>query len=350
MKHLPVAWFFYGLLFIPTQVSAMSAVDPTKRVAVVGATGRLGRIVVQKLVDDGIPCKILVRSHKGTTTSPVLSRESVLSGNPSVSKEDVISYLGSLNGVDIVQGDVGNINALNDLLQDCDSCLALYGSTRRSKLSDIWNDKVEDEDSTHAKQINYRGVMNLLEAAKGTSCRRIVRITGKGEEPTSFCTILINMLGSMAKAWNYEGEQVLRSQTEMEYTIIRPGVMSEQGPSKEKDDDGRTWLALADNGGNLKVSRIRYSDIASLCIESLKYANAGRSTLTAMTVGSPDEKEEIGGIAKSWGPLLETVNADRREFPTDMLQRHKAAVQSTVTTIGAVTALLLSVLLTVLLR
>lgn len=44
---------------------------------------------------------------------------------------------------------------------------------------------------------------------------------GKGEDPWSVFSILINGLGSMAKAWNYEGEQLLRSCKDVDYTIVR---------------------------------------------------------------------------------------------------------------------------------
>ncbi|KAL7572579.1 hypothetical protein ACA910_000396 [Epithemia clementina (nom. ined.)] len=346
------------------------SVSPPKKVAVIGATGRLGRIAVQKLVDDGISCKILLRnnhhhhandkqSEDATTSSS--SQNSPLVLSPKSSKEEVVAYLTSLPNVEIVSGDVGNVQALKELLQDCDACLALYGATRRSKLSDLWNNQEAEEDPTHAKQINYKGVINILEAAKasGGSCKRIVRITGKGEDPTSIFSILINMLGSMAKAWNYEGEQALRSQTDVEYTIIRPGVMSEQGPVDEKNDtkqsssdySNKYQLVLADNGGDLKVSKIRYDDIASLCIESLGYSNAGRCTLTAMTRdpnSSSDQdnsnKDEIGA-ASSWGPLLAKVQSDRRVFPADMFQQHKDAVQGALIKIGVVTAVLCAVLL-----
>ena len=58
------------------------------------------------------------------------------------------------------------------------------------------------------KQVNYEGVLGLIEACRAKGCRRIVRITGKGEDPKGFFSVLLNLLGSMAKAWNYEGECV----------------------------------------------------------------------------------------------------------------------------------------------
>ena len=54
-----------------------------------------------------------------------------------------------------------------------------------------------------------QGVRYLLSAAAASkTCKRIVRVTGKGETPFSIFSVLINTLGSMAKAWNYEGECV----------------------------------------------------------------------------------------------------------------------------------------------
>jgi len=314
------------LVFSAAMVSSMS-ITPTKKVAVIGATGRLGRIAVQQLVNKGIACNILVRN----SASPDTDIPSSLTG--SSTREEVTTYLSSLDGVSAVQGDVGNVEALKELLKDCNACLALYGSTRRSKLSDIWDKTIED-DPTHAKQINYQGVANLLAAAESSdACEHIVRITGKGEQPNSFFSVFINLLGSMAKAWNYEGERLIRGQTNVRYTIVRPGLMGEDGPEGDV-------LTLVDNGGDLKVAKIRYADIASLCIESLSYPNAGRSTLTAMTV-------EPGQGSSSWGPLLEKVQPDSREFPSDMLEQHKAAVKGAIIKIGAVSVLGLAVIVQV---
>ena len=116
-----------------------------------------------------------------------------------------------------------------------------------------------------------------VDAARTTGCKRIVRLTGKGETPWSIFSILINGLGSMAKAWNYEGEQLLRAADDIEYTIVRPGVMR-----GEEADLPANSLALGDDGADLKVTSIPHASIARLCIDSLSFANAGRTTLCAM--------------------------------------------------------------------
>ena len=51
-------------------------------------------------------------------------------------------------------------------------------------------------------------------------------MTGKGEAPWSFFSVLINLLGCHAGgAPNYEGERRLRANEDKAYTIVRPGVM-----------------------------------------------------------------------------------------------------------------------------
>jgi len=176
-------------------------------------------------------------------------------------------------------------------------------------------------------------VKNIIAAAEATkTCKRIVRITGKGENPWSFFSILINMLGSMAKGWNYEGEQILRQCSSVDYTIIRPGIMKPEEDIKTAEgssEDAKKVLALKDNGQDLKVSAVSYSAIADLCIECLDYPNAARSTLTAMNV-PPGEGEQ------SYAPLLAQVKPDSRIFPVNLIEEHKRAVRTTVSIIAAV--------------
>lgn len=352
-------------------------------VAVIGATGRLGRLAVQELVDQGVPCRLLVRKMpSSTSTAP----SSISSLDECDTSEDVLAYFQSLPDVTLIKGDVNDLEALKTLVMapsdgdgddssstgSCGACLALHGATRRSKLSDLWNHKsVEDNDLTHAKQVNYQGVLNLIQACQASpNCKRIVRITGKGEDPTGFFSVLINLLGSMAKAWNYQGEQALRaaagasasasaststasspgasnSSKKIDYTIIRPGVMSDDAPAPGGTEGVK--LLLADNGGDLPVARIRYQDIAKLCVECLDYPNAADCTLTAMTTTKTEENDSSSSSSSTtWGPLLAKVRPDRRTFPSDMLEQHYAAVRNVLFKgFGGVAAVLLAILVKV---
>lgn len=254
-------------------------------VGVVGGGGRLGRRVVDRLLLEGHEVRSLRRSE---ARSPA--------------------------GVTTIVGDVTNLESVIELLQNCSACIAVHGATR-SKLSDLWTPSAEEE-LTHAKQVNYLGVANLLEAMNVTGCTRIVRVTGRGEKPWSIFSILINGFGSMAKAWNYEGETLLR-RSGVDYTIVRPGVMTaaeEVSPSSEK-----RLLLLADNGEDLPVASISYEDVADLCVMSLGFEGTRRATLCAMTTTSATEGKETWQIDK--------VKPDSREFPPTLLREHLKAVR-----------------------
>lgn len=278
-------------------------VDTKKLVAVTGATGKLGRRAVVNLSKQGVSTRCLIRRDIPAETKPDLNGASV----------EVAAYLKSLPNVELVKGDVTNQESIETLMNGCTSVLSLHGpvpgSPWKSLLPPLLGGTKED-DPSHSRMINYVGLQYMIQAAKQASskCSRIVRITGKGEDPYGFFSILINMLGNMAKAWNYEGEELLR-QSGLNYTIIRPGIMStEPMPGKVK--------ALKDDGQDLPVSKVSYDQIADLAVECLDYDNAAKSTLTAMNV-------EDGKGEETYAPLLKQVQPDRRMFPSSLLAEHK---------------------------
>jgi len=223
---------------------------------------------------------------------------------------EVATFLSALHGVEMIRGDVTDPTSLATLLEGCTAVLALHGPQRMTHLIDFIFDA--SSKPTHAKQVNYVGVANLIKAVtKSPTCNRIVRVTGKGEDPWRVVAILINLVGGMAKAWNYEGESLLR-QSSIDYTIIRPGRLVSSCP-------GGAVLALCDNGGDLKVSSMKYTTVASLCVDVLNHDNTRRSTLCAMNVPYPKG-------ATVYTPLLQGVRPDTRIFPVSMLRNHRLAV------------------------
>ena len=310
MRRLLLAFFF----------SASTAMSTTRApVAVIGSTGKLGRLAVKELVAHGYPARCLVR-HDPTGASASAAADAT--------GAEVAAWLGAMPGVELVRGDVTDPQSLATLLQGTSAVLAMHGAGRTRKLSDLWRDATLEE--SHAKQVNYEGVRHILDAARASAtCKRVVRITGKGEKtrfghemwsgrygqeiwsgeiwsercgrslflyyvdhfsvvrpysiwfigekpscreasslmhslfalsicvcvsplysgetPWSVPSIMINALGCMAKAWNYEGERLLRACPDVEYTIIRPGIMNDETQLAPKA------LALADDGGDLKV-------------------------------------------------------------------------------------------------
>ena len=229
----------------------------------------------------------------------------------------------------MIEGDATDLNSCKKLVKGCDAILALHGPVRPNPLQSLFC-LLPESDPKHSKSVNYVAIQNLIDAAKGEEkCKRIVRITGKGEQPTQFFTVLINMLGNMAKAWNYEGEQLLRD-SGVDYTIIRPGVMSAKADTKSEDK----VLALADNGGDLPVTPVSFSQIAGLCIDCLDYPNSSKSTLTAMNVDGKGES--------SYAPLLAKVKPDSRKFPKTLLAEHKKGARTGAAILAAVVSVFLT--------
>ena len=146
---------------------------------------------------------------------------------------------------------------------------------------------------------------------------------------------MINILGSFAKAWNYEGEELLRQQKDVDYTIVRPGVMST--PTDNAPSTGKV-LALSDNGNDLPVTPIQHSDIADLCIECLNYPNAARSTLSAMKVKDPNTTTG----EESYPPLLAKVKPDIRDFPYSLMEENQQSVRKGLLVLSGVLTVLLS--------
>ena len=136
-------------------------------VAVTGATGKLGRWAVQQLLASGRPVRCLVRqAPKG---------EALWS---SEEPGQVAAWLAS-QGAELVVGEVTEEEAVRRLLRGCESCLALHGAKRFTKVSDWlpWVD--ESEEKSHGRQVNCEAMTLLLKLAEEQGCKRLVRVTGK---------------------------------------------------------------------------------------------------------------------------------------------------------------------------
>jgi hypothetical protein len=198
----------------------------------------------------------------------------------------------------------------------------LQGPAKPNPLLSLFPIFSDQNAPSHPYMTNFIGVQNIIEAVKSSSnnnnnnnnnnVQRIVRLSGKGEQPFSPISILLNMLGYLAKGWNYEGEQYLR-QSGIDYTIIRPGLLKHPIEFKEPTKA----RALMDNGRNMKVSTVTFDQIAELCTQCIQYDNAKKSTLTVMNVEENMGQETYDGL------LLQQVQPDSREFEHSLIQQHR---------------------------
>jgi NAD(P)-dependent dehydrogenase (short-subunit alcohol dehydrogenase family) len=335
---------FVALVLLQPFVVTLALSSPSssfkmKKVALIGTTGQLGREAVCQLSKSGMVVKCLLRHDVAGTTPPASLDEAA-------SSAEVAAFLSTLPNVEFVKGDINDDQALERLVRDTDACLALHGAgPPRPPIRSLLFPALlfPETDPTHAKQVNYVGIQRLLTAMTNSgTCRHLVRITGNGETPWSIFSILINAFGGMAKAWNYEAEQLIRNQSAIDYTIIRPGIM-------KKDDDGTGGkgggstlpaLTLRDNGGALPVTVTTYGQIAALSIDCLRRPNMKRSTLAVMNSVDPAAKQ--GAATDSAVQTADQVRPDTRVFPASLLDEHRRAARAGGLVIVTVSASLLA--------
>lgn len=334
----------WSVLFGIAAEAALSSIStaPIKKVALIGTTGQLGREAVCQLSAAGIAVKCLLRHDISTIAdSPPISLDQA------TTPTQVAAYLWTLPLVEFVQGDINNEKALKQLVSDADACLALHGAQPPKPFlrSLIFPALFYPEtDPSHPKQVNYVGIQRLLAAMdESDRCKHLVRITGKGETPWSFFSILINAFGGMAKAWNYEAEQLIRNHpSNIDYTIIRPGIMkpttttqttsninNNNNISDVKEETSRSSLAslgLRDNGGDLPVTVVSYGQIAALAIDCLQRSNMKRSTLSTMNMDSIDPTTTTTTTVVV--QTADQVRPDTRVFPTSLLAEHRRAART----------------------
>jgi hypothetical protein len=319
-----------------TEIVLALSTEITK-VAVIGTTGRLGREAVKQLSERGIATRCLVRnipSSKSSSTATISNDK----------RDEIVSYLSKLPGVELIPGDINDRQSLVRLVEGTSACLALHGPTApKPILKALIPLMYPETDPQHPKQINYIGIQNLLSVmTESSTCKHLVRITGKGETPWSFFSILINALGGIAKGWNYEGEQLIRKQKTINYTIIRPGIMKESmSDDKHQLPSTSVVLGLRDNGNDMKVSIVSYEQIANLTFQVLSRPNCFRTTLTAMNVeiNSTDVYQSI-----------DEVQPDSREFPVSLIDEHKKAARAGGIAILSIGFVLLNTVITILMK
>ena len=254
------------------QYKSTSPKSKPKPVLVLGATGRIGRLVVKQLLQYNIKVRAFVRDYD--LACEIFSKYLDLDyGNPSNMSDgkgkalELVSVRGratsgSSNLLQIVQGDIApedvdfledddiGYEALESAIKGCDTIISCTGTIRPSKISDyfpptrLWNHDIKKwcEDRRHPYYVNYLGVKKLMDIVKLEVERRerlnedsrenqkrssfsmdssgnndetenitIVRISDLyvAFPPWSFITILTNLARSMVFRYQEMAEQVL---------------------------------------------------------------------------------------------------------------------------------------------
>ena len=149
-------------LSLVLSAAALSS-SPPKPVLVLGATGKVGQLVVRGLVRRDVPVRALVRNR--TKAKLVLADATGVGG-----------YV-ELPGVSVVAGDVTDDASLERALEGVESVVAVSGALRPSKPSDFlpWRLFGDDpmawcDDRSHPYFVNYRGVARSRAPSRRRAC------------------------------------------------------------------------------------------------------------------------------------------------------------------------------------
>jgi uncharacterized protein YbjT (DUF2867 family) len=123
------------------------------------------------------------------------------------------------------------------------------------------------------EQVDYRGVGNLVAAARMAEVPRFILITSLAVTKPGHP---LNKLGDVL-TWKFRGEEVLRT-SGLTYTIIRPGGLTDVPGGREKVEVGQ---------GDLLVGRISRADVAAVAVLALENRATHNTTFELVNTGSP---------------------------------------------------------------
>ena len=163
------------------------------RVMVAGATGKTGRLVVEKLLAKGVPVVAFARNAaRAERELPV--------------------------GVEVLQGDVTQYDSVARAYAGCNAVICCTGS-RPGPL-----------DPVGPFTVDFQGTANLVAAAKNAeaSCKAFVLVSSIGADDILFP---LNLAWGVL-FWKKRGEEALQ-RSGLRHTVVRPGgLLDKSGSSK----------------------------------------------------------------------------------------------------------------------
>ncbi|PAQ15738.1 NAD-dependent dehydratase [Bacillaceae bacterium SAOS 7] len=200
-----------------------------KKVLVAGATGYLGRYVVQELHKQGYYVKALVRNEQ----------KLAVQGNymdPAI--HDIVD--------EVVQGELTNRASLEGICEDIDIVFSSVGITRQ-------------KDGLTFMDVDYQGNVNLLREAERSGVKTFMYIHVFGDYIDA----------PVVKAKKRFVEQL--KQSTIDHIIMKPtGYFSDMTEFLQMAKKGKVYLI---GDGTTKMNPIHGSDLAKCCVDSIEKRN-----------------------------------------------------------------------------
>ena len=253
---------------------------------VIGATGSIGRLVVEEAIRQGHQVRALVRSEAKGRGLP--------------------------KQAEIMVGDLTKPESLGAAVDGVDAVVFTHGSDGGGKVG--------------SETVDYGGVLNVL-MALGSKPVRIALMTAIG---------VTNRTGSYNRSteshdWKRRAERLVRS-SGLSYTIVRPGWFD-----YNKADEHHLVLLQGDarHAGNSSDGVIARSQIAEVLVHSLTSDQALRKTFELVATKGPAQKnldELFGALDADPENGIDGVRDTPNQPLDDEPQRVKDDLQRTVNT------------------
>ena len=215
-------------------------------VLVVGATGRTGRRIVARLVEQGVPVRALVRNEaRARETLP--------------------------EGVEVCVGDVRRAETLAEPVAGARAVVIATCSSGAER-------------GNEPETVDYLGTTHVMEHACGAGIERVLFVsTIYASRPEHYQDMEPTSLG-----WKARGEEVVRD-SGVAYVIVRPGWLT----------DGDAGDPLAVFQGDTVEGRISRADLGAACAELVFLPDAVGKTFELIA----SAEGQAGGVASAVGAL-----------------------------------------------
>lgn len=287
-----------------------------QRVAVAGATGRLGKLVVQELLDRQVDCVVAL----------VRSREKA---------QDIWGSSAPAN-LKIIECDLTDARALEKALQDADA--TIWCATGFSSQTNSWVERLQKLFglATQQPSVDTVGLPLLAQAlppsAKSQSLSsslypRIVMCSSAGvTRPTwpsekkkrlvgaaDIPIVRLNPFGILGI--KLESEDTLRKSARnmgMPYCIVRPSGLNDSWPAGSRPIVSQ---------GDVAVGRINRQDVASVMVNVLSIPEAVDKTFEVMAVAGYPPPRSLRPVLRRLAPDGERLSDENVEATYNTLQQ-----------------------------
>jgi uncharacterized protein YbjT (DUF2867 family) len=211
--------------------------EEKQTVVIAGATGRVGRLVVNEVLARGFNVRAILVPPFDSSDQPEFSEKNV----------------------EMAEGDLTSVEALEKAVEGADYLISVIGS--KKPFSKKENDKIDN-----------MGNQNLTRAAKAKGLKRVVIVSSNGVGNSRWAINLMHKLSMNRILRAKEKSEAFIQSQGMEYTLLRPGGYNEKDLSGE--------IVFGEGGGLSGL--IGRGGIAKTCADAITNPAMKNRTLEVM--------------------------------------------------------------------